>query len=381
MIRIGIDAHGVGGNSLGCGNESHFSGLIGALLRRDSKNEYHIFVNHPRALQQLAVHHPNARIVRLKPNSQWIQRPLSLPLYVNRYKIDVVHCPFVPPPFVKAARIITVHDIAFDSHPEWYTPVEATRMKIVVRNGCRIADRIFTVSNFAANQIRDAYKVPNNKLVITYNATDWPDIPLTSNTEPEPWGDAHFIFYLGLVQPRKNLVRLVKAFEDLVQQHDVEHHLVIAGKNGWKTSELDSTIRHSPVRDRIHRVGFIPAERAVRLMARAGVFVFPSLLEGFGIPVLEALHAGTPAVASSGSCFPEVFGDAIQYCDPSNPASIADAIRQVIQDDELRKQLVWKGKEKARAYSWDKTAAVVLDTYLECAEQNARRSRTGQVVA
>ena len=97
MIRIGIDAHGVGGNSLGCGNETHFAGLIRALLRIDNKNEYHIFANQPEVFETLSGRHANAKVVRLRPKSQWLQRPISLPRYAWTNRLDVIHCPFVPP--------------------------------------------------------------------------------------------------------------------------------------------------------------------------------------------------------------------------------------------------------------------------------------------
>jgi glycosyltransferase involved in cell wall biosynthesis len=381
MIRIGIDAHGVGGNSLGCGNETHFAGLIRALLRIDSKNEYHVFVNQLEAFEKLSSRHPNAKVVRLRPRSQWLQRPISLPRYAWKHRLDVIHCPFVPPPFVSAARIITVHDIAFETHPEWYTPVEALRMKLLVRNGCRIADRIFTVSHFAARQLRDTYGVPEEKLVVTYNAVEAPATSANVQPQPEAWGQAPFLLYLGVIQPRKNLSRLIEAFECLVERYGLEHHLVIAGKNGWRTEDFDESLRKSPIRHRIHRLGYVPGPVATSLLARASAFVFPSLFEGFGIPVLEAQSAGTPAVVASSSCFPEVFGDSVQYCDPAEPESIARAVREVVCDEQLRARLIARGAERAQLYSWDRTAATVLDSYLGCVQQHKRGASADVAVA
>jgi glycosyltransferase involved in cell wall biosynthesis len=381
MIRIGIDAHGVGGNSLGCGNETHFSCLIRALLQIDRKNEYHIFANQPGVFATLPSRHANVKVVRLRPKSQWLQRPISLPRYARKNHLDVIHCPFVPPPFVGAARVITVHDIAFETHPEWYTPVEALRMKLLVRNGCRVADRIFTVSHFAARQLRETYGVPEEKLVVTYNAVEATTASESAQPQPEPWGQAPFLFYLGVIQPRKNLSKLIKAFEFLVERYGLKHHLVIAGKSGWRTDDFDKCLAKSPIRHRIHRLGYVPAPVATSLLKRASAFVFPSLFEGFGLPVLEAQRAGTPAVVASGSCFPEIFGDSVQYCDPTEPESIARAIHDVVSDEQLRQRLIARGTDRSNLYSWGKTAATVLDSYLGCVQQRKRGARAEMVAA
>ena len=254
-------------------------------------------------------------------------------------------------------------------------------MKLLVRNGCRVADRIFTVSHFAARQLREIYGVPEEKLVVTYNAVEAPAASESFQPQPEAWSQAPFLLYLGVIQPRKNLSRLIKAFEFLVEHHGLKHHLVIAGKNGWRTEDFDGSLVKSPIRHRIHRLGYVPAPVATSLLTRASAFVFPSLFEGFGLPVLEAQRAGTPAVVASSSCFAEIFGDSVQYCDPTEPESIGRAILEVVSDEQLRRRLIARGTDRSNLYSWDSTAATVLDSYLGCVQQHKRGARADLAVA
>src|SRR5581483_10915684 len=187
VMKIGIDAHGVGGHSFGLGNETYALNLISHLLDLDGDSEYHIFVNHPEAVEDAVAGHRNVRLVSLRPHSQWIQRPISLPAYAWRNRLDVVHVPFVRPPMIRTRTIVTVHDADYEVHPSDFTFVERWRMKMLVRPSCRRADMIFTVSEFARRQIHELYGVPYSKIAVTYNAADHIARPVS-----EPQALRHF---------------------------------------------------------------------------------------------------------------------------------------------------------------------------------------------
>jgi glycosyltransferase involved in cell wall biosynthesis len=363
VIRIGIDAHGLGGHSLGLGNESYFKYLIKGLVEIDDRNEYHIFVNHSKELAAIVAGRPNVRLISLWPQTQWVQRPFSLPVYVARHRLDVLHCPFIRPPVVSARTIVTVHDACFEEYPQHFRRHELWRMRFLVPRSCRTSDLIFTVSEYARDQLHRLYGVPHEKMVITYNAADHTG-PLGHGPWPAPAGleRVPYILYVGLVQPRKNLARLVEAF-DRVRDRGLPHHLVLAGRRGWGNEALEAVVERSPYRDAIHFPGYVRHETFASLMSNASAFAFPSEFESFGIPPMEAQRWGVPALVSNNTCFPEIYGDSVTYCDPLDVASIADVLYRLLTDGQLRDRVRMAGLERSGRYTWQSTAAVARRAY------------------
>ncbi len=361
-MKIGIDAHGVGGHSLGLGNETYSRNLIVSLLAIDHKNEYHIFINHPEAMEEVVRDHPNAKLVSLFPRSQWVQRPLSIPLYASLHKLDIVHVPFIRPPFTRTKTVITVHDASYELRPEDYRWLDRWRMKLLVPRSCRRADLIFTVSEHARREINEWYDIPLEKIIVTHNAADHIKQP-KNGVERNPRMDdlpTPYILFVGLIQPRKNLVRLVEAFDRFKNRLDLPHHLVIAGKWGWGNGELKRTLEGLKHKDQIHFPGYLPP---TEIMRGADLFVFPSLYESFAIPPMEAQQLAVPALVANNSCFPEIYGDSVMYCDPLSVDSIADGIVRGVQDLALRAELVKRGLARARQFSWKRSAQIALDAY------------------
>jgi glycosyltransferase involved in cell wall biosynthesis len=365
-MRIGIDAHGVGGHSLGLGNETYFRNLIASLLAIDNRNEYHIFIDHPEAMIDIVREHPNAKLISLFPRSQWVQRPLSIPLYASRHKLDLFHAAFIRPPFIRTKTVITVHDASFELRPKDYRWIDRWRMKMLVPDSCRRASLIFTVSEHARREINQVYGIPLEKIVVTPNAADHvkgppktkSEIPANLRSLPSP-----YIVYLGLIQPRKNLVRLVQAFDRIKSRLNLPHHLVVAGKWGWGNDELKRTMEKLPNRSAIHFVGYIPLAHIDEILRNAQLFVFPSVYESFAIPPMEAQRLGVPALVADGTCFPEIYGDSTLYCDPFDVDSIADSIARGLQDTALRAQLIERGLKRMGQYSWMKSAQIALRAY------------------
>jgi glycosyltransferase involved in cell wall biosynthesis len=365
-MRIGIDAHGVGGHSLGLGNETYFRNLIASLLAIDHRNEYHIFINHPEAMGEIVREHANARLVSLFPRSQWVQRPLSIPIYASQHKLDIVHVAFIRPPFTRTKTVITVHDASYELRPKDYRWLDRWRMKLLVPGSCRRADLIFTVSEHARREINEWYGIPLEKIVVTPNAADHVKQRANGVEENPPQREdlpTPYILFLGLIQPRKNLVRLVEAFDRFKSRLTLPHHLVIAGKRGWGNGELKRTLDRLKHRDHIHFAGYVPLTKIDKVMRDADLFVFPSLYESFAIPPMEAQRQAVPALVANNTCFPEIYGDSVIYCDPFSVDSIADGIARGLQDSALRAELVERGFAKVREFSWMKSAQIALDAY------------------
>jgi glycosyltransferase involved in cell wall biosynthesis len=372
MIRIGIDAHGVGGNSFGLGNETYFLNLIRALLAIDGENEYHVFTNHPEHVTSRIGQPPNLKLATFRLKSQWIQRPFTVPLYSHRNRLDVVHVPFVRPLFTSAKVVVTVHDTSYETFPDLYRRSETLRMKALVPWSCKRADLIFTVSEYARQQIHDCYGVPFDKIVVTYNAADHMS-EVRERAKASHGFDLQkpYLLYCGLIQPRKNIVRLVEAFDVFKRRTGLPHELVLAGKLGWHSEELQNKLATLEHRAAIRFLGYVANPMPLAsLMAGAELFLFPSIFESFAIPVLEAQIMGVPALVANGTCFPEIFGDSVHYCDPLNVNSIASGIECLIQDERLRRELSAKGLQRARRYSWENSARIALKAY--CQISNAK---------
>lgn len=377
-MKIGIDAHGVGGHSLGLGNETYFKYLILNLLALDQHNEYHIFVNQPEAMAADVRPYPNAKLVSLYPKTQWLQRPVSIPIYARTQQLDIVHVPFVRPPFTGAKTVITVHDINYEVFPKDFTFIERWRMKTLIPPSCKHADLIFTVSEWAREQLHKLYRVPYSKIVVTPNAAD--------HLQRRPVGGADisrlqlpdkFILFAGMIQPKKNLSRLVKAFDLLKSRTDLPHHLVLAGTWGWNNTELESVLAAVRHRQFVHLPGYLTHAELEAVMPRADAFAFPSLYESFGIPPMEAQRFGVPALVSNSTCFPEVYLDTAVYCDPHSVESIADGLERILRDPELRDILNARVPENMRRYSWKKTAEIALDSFMRLGGVNFRATEKG----
>jgi glycosyltransferase involved in cell wall biosynthesis len=381
-MKIGIDAHGVGGHSLGAGNETYFGNLIPELLELDQEHEYHCFVNHPAALASVVQKYSNVRVVSLRPHTQWLQRPFSLPLYARRHALDLVHVPFIRPPFSGAKTVITVHDANYEFYPQDFRMLERLRMKTLVPPSCRRADLIFTVSEFTKCELVATYGIPPEKVVVTYNAAshfgDRARLPggqlVRTFDLPKP-----FVLFVGTIQPKKNLARLVAAFDRVKRRTSLPHHLVVAGPWGWRNSELNQTLEKLQYRDQIHFPGYVNAAEVRSLMRNAELFVFPSLYESFGIPPLEAQAVGTPVLVSNTTCFPEIYADSAAYCDPYHIDDMADQMQRLLRDSALRAGLVRRGLAQSRRYSWRKTAEIVLAAYNNVL--GIGQSQTGAAVA
>ncbi|MHC4726643.1 MAG: glycosyltransferase family 4 protein, partial [Planctomycetota bacterium] len=202
------------------------------------------------------------------------------------------------------------------------------------------------------------------KITVTYEAADkiYRSITDTSclNTIRQKYKLPHnFILYVGSLSPRKNIVRLLNAFSQICQR--IPHSLVLTGSKSWKDSTVYHTMQELNLGDRIKQLGYVEPEDMPVLYNLAGAYVYPSLYEGFGLPVLEAMQCGCPVVASNATSIPEVAGDAAILVDPINTTAIAQSIYRVLSDSKLREELVYAGFQQAKKFSWEKCANTMLN--------------------
>jgi glycosyltransferase involved in cell wall biosynthesis len=285
--------------------------------------------------------------------------------------IDMYHSPdFVLPPLRKARGILTVHDLAFLMRPECADAHLRAYLEEVVPRSVRRADYIIADSENTRNDLVVLLNVPPKSISVVpggveerfAEVTD-PDL-LASARHSLGVGEAPFILALGVLEPRKNLNRLMDAFAILkTRQQATDLKLVLAGGQGWLVEGILAHHADSRVRDDILLPGFVPDNLLPAIYSAAGVFAFPSLYEGFGLPILEAMACGTPVVASRASCLPEVAEGASVLVDPDDAEELADALAQTLTDESLRADLAARGRARAAEYTWRRAAERLLRVY------------------
>jgi glycosyltransferase involved in cell wall biosynthesis len=292
--------------------------------------------------------------------------------------VDLYHSPdFALPPLRRARGIITVHDLAFLMRPDCADARLRAYLEAVVPRSVRRADFIIADSENTRNDLVVLLGVKPGKVAVVPGGVEDRFKPVT---EPRSLmaartklgvGESRFILAIGVLEPRKNLNRLMDAFATLKHRDSVPRDLklVLAGGKGWLYDDIFDHHAASSVRDDILLPGFVPDHLLPSIYSAADILAFPSLYEGFGLPILEAMACGTPVVASRASCLPEVAEGAALMVDPDNVDGLAAALELALLDVNLRVHLVEKGKQRAARYSWRHAAEQLLGVYMRVAAQ------------
>ncbi|HXM40521.1 MAG TPA: glycosyltransferase family 1 protein [Bryobacteraceae bacterium] len=376
-LRIVFDARRV--RDFGIGTYIH--GLLHGLAAIDRSNDYAL-VALPHDQDAFGGLPPNFKTVTYGQTDLHSLNHLAFPLFLHRLQPSLVHIPLNRVPlFMREPYVVTIHDMASLLFGGGSGLRMQTR-RYLLRRGLLRAKRIMAVSEATRGDVHDALGIPADHIRLAYNAPN-PDFfrpteaARARNILERYQIDYPFLLYAGNIRPQKNIPRLVEAFA-LAREHLSRHpfyrnlHLIIIGD---EISRYPS-VRHAVIQTRVEKtvrfLGFVPFEALRIFFESAALFVFPSLYEGFGLPPLEAMASGTPVVASNVSALPEVLGDAALLVNPENVFEIARAIQEALLDDELRGELIARGKTQAARYSWDHAAREVLEVYREAAF--ARRS-------
>jgi glycosyltransferase involved in cell wall biosynthesis len=293
---------------------------------------------------------------------------------VRRQSIDIFHSmDFLDTPLMglgSAAVVSTIHDISPLLYPDTFTRRHALFFRVLARPLLRRADRIITVSQAAAAEILEWDPSLEGKLNVVYEGVSPHFRPASSDEVAAirtryglPGG---YILCVGTVQPRKNLARLIEAYALLTARDGGIPPLVIAGGLGWLYEPIVNKVAEYRVADRVKFLGFVPDADLPALFTGASLFVFPSMHEGFGLPVLEAMACGAPVVTSNRSALPEVAGDAAVLVDPLDVESIADGIAKILKDQVIARRLAEAGRHRAAQFTWTAAARKLLEIYRSC---------------
>ena len=296
----------------------------------------------------------------------------AIPLALRKYKADVF---FSPDGYLSlrsdVPTLLCVHDIAFVHFPELISGAVSRFYRYFTPKYLKKAVKIATVSLFVKNDIKKHYRIADAKIAVTYNGVQAEFLPLSQSEKERVKADfsqgQDYFFFVGAVHPRKNVHRMIAAFDEFKRKSSSKVKLLIAGRFAWQTAEVKKAFDAATCQSDILFLGFVSENDLPRLMGAAMAFVWVSLFEGFGIPLLEAMHAEVPIITSTVSAMPEVAGDAAILVNPESISEIAKAMAAINSDMDLRCRLVSAGKLQREKFNWDSSADLVYKLLKEVA--------------
>jgi len=370
-MRVGLDVTALPPQPFGAAN--YIIHLVQALLRVDTTNEYVIFAKprHVSLFDSTRAHIVPSAFDSPVLRIAWEQT--ALPILARQHRLDLLHSPHYTMPLAKPCRVVvTFHDMTFFLYPQMHLLYKRIFFRTMIPLTARRADALIAISESTRADILRILRIaPSRVTTIPYGIAAHFQ-PRTDAREREAFCQQRniprpFVLYVGNLEPRKNLPLLVRAFARLVTS-GLPHHLVFAGARGWDDAALFTTIEELGLSARVHLPGYVPQSELPYLYSAADLCVYPSLYEGFGLPVLEAMACGVPVITSTISSMPEVTGDAALLVEPNDVDALADAMRRVLTDRALNATLGAKGQARARAFSWERTAQATLALYTRVAQ-------------
>jgi len=295
---------------------------------------------------------------------------IKVPAVLKKYKADVfVSCDGFCSLRTKVPQCLVVHDLAFLHHPSFIKKTHLRFYKKYTPRFLNKAKSIATVSAFSKTDIVEQYKIDAKKIEVVFSAGKIRFTPLPAEErqqvkEKYTQGKEYFV-YTGAIHPRKNLMNLLKAFSVFKKKQHSNIKLVLVGRLAWKYESFVANLQTYKYREDVIMTGYLPEEELVKITASAYGMVYPSLFEGFGVPVLEAMQCNVPVITSIGSSMQQIAGEAALFADPGDYNAIAEKMILLYKDENLRKELIVKGQAVASNYSWDKTAALLWDCIMK----------------
>lgn len=359
-ILAGIDAHVVGRRQTG--NETYTVGLANALARRADVKPL-VYLDAGSTWPGSGG--PETR--ELSWRSSFLRIPFELPARARRDGCDLLHVQYVVPPVTRLPIVTMIHDVSFEDIPGLLRRRTELRLKLTVRHAVRVSSALVTVSEFTRGRIAFHYSVDPDRIVVTPNGVGdrWRPVPrdealarLADLSLPP-----NFVLAVGNLQPRKNIPRLVRAIAAARRSGAGDLHLVLAGQPRWGAGEINRAIEQAAAGDWVHFLGYVDDASLLALYSCANVVAYPSLYEGFGLPVLEALACGAVVVASNATSIPEVAGDAAILFDPEDEAAMADAIATAATDEPTRARLRRAAPLQTARFTWDRCAELTASAY------------------
>ena len=355
-MTIGIDASKVA-KTYQTGTEIYSKEIIKAFSKIDQKNQYILYT--PSEIKnKLSNLGKNFKIKVLPFGKFWTQ--IRLTHEMIRRKPDILFVPAhtLPLKFPKKS-VVTIHDLGFKHYPELYSGTDLLYHNWAANHSIKNACHILVDSEFVKIDILKFYTIDPQKISVVPLGYDKETYrPLKTKTNKIP-----YVFYIGRLEEKKNIVGMIKAYAILRKESKIKHQFILAGRPGFGYDRIEKTIKSLPaeIQKDIIQLGYVDQETYIKYLKEASILFFASFFEGFGLPLLEAMASGVPVVASNRTSIPEITSHAAVLVDPKKPFEMAVALSKVINNIGLQKALISKGLVRASLYSWEKTARQTLD--------------------
>ena len=369
-MNIAIDIRAIGKKRTG--DEVYTLELIKGLIQLEVGHNFYLFtdtedwyqINILKDLPQ------NWRVIPLLPNSKLIWTEYLLPRACHKYNIDLLHIQYIAPLFglpQYTKMLNTIHDISWKFVPHHIKFLDKFLLNILIPQSIKKSDAIITVSKHSKYAIQNIFGTDLERVHTIYNGGYINNIPTVISTSQKVNMvlKEEYILYLGSLQPRKNIPTSIKAFAEYLKFHsDSKLKFIIAGGKGYNyDTQIDTVIAEYGLQDKVIFVGFITDEEKILLLKKAKVFIYLSLYEGFGIPLIEAMSLNTPVISSNSSCLPEVVGSAGILLDPYDLKGITSAITTLVHNPMVAKEYKDKGLERAKSFTWSNMAKQTYNVY------------------
>jgi len=359
MALIGVNALYLIPGGVG-GTEIYLRELLKGLARFDSANEYFVFTNHE----------TQADLVPKQPNFRWKPQAVHarfrpgrilweqtvLPFEATRYRLDVLFNPGFTAPIFSPCRQVTVfHDLQHKRHPEYFRWFDLPFWRWLLWTAAHRSHRLIAVSEATRADLLRFYRIPKERVAVIAHGVEPAFSTLTrSHTES-------YVLCVSTLHPHKNLSRLIRAYG----RKNRDYRLILTGLRGFHAQSIERLIDEMALRDSVQITGWVPRQELYSLYERARAFIYPSLFEGFGMPVLEALAAGIPVACSDIPVLREVAGDAALFFDPLDEEGISSALERIMNDASLRDRVAPAGRERAKRFTWERSAERTLNVLLD----------------
>ena len=374
-MRIGFNFHT--SDEYISGVEYYSLGLLNALLRIDSKNDYVVFTNQPALLKKHITPQNNLTIRDVSFLKTRVQRifweHLKLPALARDSQLDIIHCPhYICPFFTDGLKcVVTIHDTIALDNPAWCKNSNALYYNMLMGHTIKKASKIIAVSKNTAENIKRRFVFANSKTIVIHPGID---SIFHCSSDPRHQEDVRlkyhlpdkYILFVGNIEPKKNLLNLLRAYK-LLKLKGLPHKLVLAGRRSWKSGNIRKYIRSNFGRNEVVLIGYVERGDLPFIYKMADIFVFVSFCEGFGFPPLEAMTCGTAVAASSTGIMEEMNGGSFARVDPKNPNQTAESVYSLINDSSQRNRQVETAKRECQKFTWQDCAEKTLTVYKEAA--------------
>ncbi|MGH9878714.1 MAG: glycosyltransferase family 4 protein, partial [Nitrososphaerales archaeon] len=327
--------------------------------------EFYLFLEQVEMLRELSSDFllPNVNLVRMEHANPIKRLCVQLPAFQKKYNLDLLHTQYISPIPSFCKTVITLHDILFESHPQYFSPLFNLRSKLLMRTSAARVAHIFTVSEYSKKEISSRYKINSDDITVLHNGVDrgrfYPGIDGLQFVVDKGLRPKGYILTVGRLEPRKNHVSLINAYAQL----DTELPLVIIGQRHFGYQQIEVRIRELGLSGRVILLENIPDADLPSFYRHAKIFVYPTWAEGFGMPIIEAMASGVPVITSNTTSLPEVAGDACVLIEPADIPGLRDAMGSLISRDDFVRELGLKGLARSAVFSWDKSAQALKNDY------------------